>query len=228
MLVHDLQGPLGNVVTSLEMIQTELDRRGDSSLLYMMDIAVRSSKQLQVLVDSLMDISRLEAGRPVTDLAPVAVTDLIDFVADVASPEFEERRVELVREISADLPLINGNADILQRVLLNLLNNALKVSKADQAITIRAAVEPGANEVRISILDQGPGVPDTHRERIFEKYQRLADSSSSKGLGLGLAFCRLAVESHGGRIWVEESPAAGACFCFTVPVADGPTLDKQS
>jgi signal transduction histidine kinase len=102
---------------------------------------------------------------------------------------------------------------------LNLLDNALKASKRDQTITIRATVEAGHQFVSICVEDQGPGIPHDYSERVFEKYQRIPGASSSKGLGLGLAFCKLAVEAHGGKIWVKNPAAEGACFCFTVPTA---------
>lgn len=216
-LVHDLQGPLGNVLTSLEMVQDGIDRLDESGLSLMMDIAVRSSKHLQALVDSLLDISRLETGQKITDLHPIVVSDLVDFAAEVEGPNFEQRRVTLARELSPDLPLISANADIMQRVLLNLLDNALKASKQNQTITIRALVDDGDGVVRMHVEDQGPGIPQAYRERIFEKYQRVNGLSTSKGLGLGLAFCKLAVEAHGGQIWVEDSPNGGACFCLTIP-----------
>lgn len=221
-LVHDLQGPLGNVLTSLETVQDGIERLDDSSLSLMMDIAVRSSKHLQALVDSLLDISRLETGQKITDLQPVAISDIIDYVAEVEGPNLEQRRVTLIRNLNPDLPLIRANADILQRVLLNLLDNALKVSKQNQAITIRALFDDSDGLVRMHVEDQGPGIPPAYRERIFEKYQRVNGRSASKGLGLGLAFCKLAVQAHGGQIWVEDSPNGGACFCITIPAPDHP------
>ena len=221
-LVHDLQGPLGNVLTSLEMVQEGLAQQAESGLSLMMDIAVRSSKQLQTLVHSLLDIGRLEAGQKVTDRRPVSVSELLEYVAEAEGPVLEQRQVTLSQELSPGLPLINVNADIIQRVLLNLFDNALKVSKPGQVIAIRANVENGDGAVRISIVDQGPGIPTVDRERIFEKYQRINGISASKGLGLGLAFCKLAVEAHGGRIWVEDAPVAGACFCFTLPIEASP------
>ena len=171
------------------------------------------------MVNSLLDISRLEAGQEVTSRQPLTVSDLVDFVAEVEGPELEQRHVTLTRELSPDLPLLFVNIDIIQRVLLNLIDNALKVSRQGQTITVRAHCENGDRMARIAVIDQGPGVPEIYRERIFEKYQRVNGMSTSKGLGLGLAFCKVAVEAHGGQIWVEDGPDEGACFCLTVPVA---------
>ncbi len=217
-LVHDLQGPLGNVVASLELIQQELDADADSSQALMVDIALRSSRQVQVLVDSLLDISRLEAGQPVSNLQPVSISKLFDYVAEFEKPILEQHQVTLVREDARSLPLIRANAGILQRVLINLFDNALRVSRSGSSISVRGYAGKTESMVTIEVKDQGPGIPAADRERIFEKYQRVDRTSSSKGLGLGLAFCKLAVEAHGGLIWATDNPTEGACICFTIPV----------
>jgi signal transduction histidine kinase len=225
-LVHDLQGPLGNVLASLELLQTEVGSGVESSPSPMMDIAIRSSKVLEAMVNSLLDITRFEAGQEITDLEPVAVSEIIDYVAEVEGPVLEQREVTLKRELEPNLPLILVNANIFQRVLLNLLDNALKVSKRDQTITVSAYVNAKEDAVRICVLDQGPGIPEAYHERIFEKYQRVDNTSTSKGLGLGLAFCKLAMEAHGGKIWVENSTDQGACFCMILPVENQANLNN--
>ena len=227
-LVHDLQGPLGNIVTSLEMVEAGLIQQEDAGVDMMMDIAVRSSKQLQSLVNSMMDISRLEAGQEITDREPLALSELVDYAAEVVEPILEQRQVTLERELDPHLPDVDGNSDILHRVLLNLLDNALKVSRPAQKITVRTYSASGRADdfVEVQVVDEGPGILEEDRERIFEKYERVNNQSASKGLGLGLAFCKLAVEAHGGRIWVGEADVGGACFCFTLPIADRPDLNE--
>ena len=219
MLVHDLQSPLGNVISSLELVRGELGPDHSAILHSMVDVAVRSSHYLQTLVDSLLDISRLEAGHPLTNLAPVNIGSVVEYISGVQAPDFEQRNVTLLLEIDSDIHSILAEINILHRVLLNLLNNALKYSQAGQSIIIRAQNETGGNLVRISVIDEGQGVPEQYREIVFEKFQRADDISLSAGLGLGLAFCRLAVEAHGGRIWVENALRGGACFSFTIPAA---------
>ena len=223
-LVHDLQGPAGNVVTSLEMIQEQLGQERDSNLAALVDIAVRSSRHLQSLIESLLDISRLETGQMVPDRRALQVGKVIDQVLDLSAPEFEERRVEPVVELEPGLPAMLANESMIQRVLYNLLDNALKQSKQNQTITIRATGDPGNSAVLICVADQGPGIPEEFRARIFEKFQRVERSPSSKGLGLGLAFCKLAVEAHGGRIWVEDCIEGGACFCLSIPTVNAAPL----
>ncbi|NCF65891.1 MAG: PAS domain S-box protein [Chloroflexi bacterium] len=219
MLVHDLQSPLGNVIASLELVKGELPTNSSPILHSMVDVAVRSSHHLQALVDSLLDISHLEAGFPLSNRVMVNVAKLIDYVYAVEEPDLDQRNITAHRDIGSDMPDILVEESMIRRVLLNLITNALKHSQRGQNITIKAQKLADQDVVLFSVTDQGQGVPEQYRELIFEKFQRVRTASSSNGLGLGLAFCRLAVEAHGGQIWVEDGPSGGAAFCFTVPAA---------
>jgi signal transduction histidine kinase len=220
MLVHDLQGPLGNILSSLESVTDELTDDSSETLQFMLDIALRSSQHLKYLVDSLMDISHLSAGYPVGNRSPVDAGELVDYVFAVEEPNFEQRGVIADSSIDPGLPKILAEESMLRRVLLNLLDNALKYSQRGQTVSVAVQEERDTGLIRFSVIDQGKGVPEGYRELIFEKFQRVKTNSTSGGLGLGLAFCRLAVEAHGGRIWVEDAPTGGACFCFTMPTVN--------
>jgi PAS domain S-box-containing protein len=224
MLVHDLQGPLGNVLYSLELVSNELHADSSETVRLMLDTAYRSSQHLQYLVDSMMDISHLEAGYPISNQALVDASELIDYVIAVEEPNLEQRGIIAKCTVTPDLPHVLANESMLRRIMLNLLDNALKHSQNGQTVIISAEREESMDMVRFSVLDQGKGVPEAYRDLIFEKFQRVRTSSSSSGLGLGLAFCRLAVKAHGGRIWVEETASGGACFCFTMPIGSDEPL----
>lgn len=217
MLVHDLQGPLGNILSSLELVTNELPDDSSETMQSMLDVALRSSQHLQYLVDSLMDISHLSAGYPVDKRAPIDASELVDYVFAVEEPNFEQRNVIAKGTVEPGLPKILAEESMLRRVMLNLLDNALKHSQNGQVVSVAVQRENEPGMVRFSVIDQGQGVPEDYRDLIFEKFQRVKTNASSGGLGLGLAFCRLAVEAHGGRIWVEDAPTGGACFCFTMP-----------
>jgi two-component system sensor histidine kinase KdpD len=105
---------------------------------------------------------------------------------------------------------------MIRRVLTNLLENAVKYTPAGSKISVGAQATDG--QVLMWVQDTGPGIPPGEQDRIFDKFTRLHGRSGPRGFGLGLAFCRLAVEAHGGRIWVESGPESGACFMFTLPV----------
>ena len=219
MLFHDLQSPLSNVMSSLELMRYEIPPDDDSMLSVMLDIASRSSSLLQGLISSLLDIDRLEAGHPIGERTAVAIPHLINIAEDMGKPDYERRGVQLVREIASELPNVFVQKDMIQRVLTNLLDNALRYGDGSKEVRIAAKYLPQEARILVSVMDHGPGIPARFRESIFEKFQRVQRSGKSKGLGIGLAFCRLAVEAHGGRIWVEDAPTGGAQFNLTLPVA---------
>jgi two-component system, NtrC family, sensor histidine kinase KinB len=226
MLIHDLQSPLGNVISTLELLRLQLEASGEREmLLLLLDIASRSSAQLQRLIASLMDISRLEAGQPIGKQTAVFVHDLIEDAYEIEEPNFTRRGVVLEQVITEETPPVFVEENMISRVLLNLFDNALKYST--DGMVIRVDSQPMDGMVCISVSDQGKGVPKDYREIIFEKFKRIKGESSAQGLGLGLAFCRLAVEAHGGRIWVDEAPDGGARFNLTLPVADPAPADSE-
>jgi two-component system, NtrC family, sensor histidine kinase KinB len=221
MLFHDLQSPLGNVISSLELLSYEIPPESANSPLYvMLDIAKRSSRRLETLIRSLLDINRLEAGQSIIDQVRVDIHALVEEVHEYERPNFEQRRVKFTHNITPDLPRVFVEEDMIRRVLVNLVNNALKYSSEDQLITISGQLQSGSGRLLISVSDQGNGIPKQFREMIFEKFERITSKdTNAKGLGLGLAFCRLAVEAHNGRIWVDDAPSGGARFNFTLPLA---------
>ncbi len=221
MLFHDLQSPLGNVISSLELLAYEIPPESANSPLYaMLDIARRSSRRLETLIRSLLDINRLEAGQPITEQSRVDISRLVDEVFEIERPNFEQRRVHFANTLPDDFPHVFVEEDMIRRVLVNLVNNALKYSSEDQTITVSGQLLPENDRLLLSVSDQGSGIPKQFRESIFEKFERIAaKDSDAKGLGLGLAFCRLAVEAHNGRIWVDDAPSGGARFNFTLPLA---------
>lgn len=219
MLVHDLQSPLGNIISSLELLRYELPADTDPVLDSIVDIAARSSRRLQTLIRSLLDITHLEAGHPITDAGYVDLLDLIDEAREVILPALERRRVKLIVDTPEDTPQLFVDGDMIGRVLINLLDNASKHTPESRQVIVAARPYPSEDDqlLWITVSDQGQGIPAEFREAIFEKFRRLQGPHAPKGMGLGLAFCRLAVEAHGGKIWVDDAPGGGARFNFTLP-----------
>lgn len=216
MIYHDLRSPLANVVSSLDVLDTILSSEADPSLKSLLNIAMRSTERIQRLTNSLLDINRLEVGQPVVDLHPFRPADLVKEAIEIVLPVAQNKQQELSSTVSVKLPSVMADDDMIRRVLTNLLENAVKFTP------IGGKIEVGAHQegewLHVWVLDTGPGVPASDHERIFEKFTRLNPGDYPKGLGLGLAYCRLAVEGHGGRIWVENELNAGARFTFTLPV----------
>ncbi len=220
MIYHDLRSPLGNIVSSLEILRDMIGQ--DESVQSILGIAVNSTERIQRLVNSLLDINRLESGQTVATLQTWKPEKLIESAVKDVLPSANGRHQQIKTEIAAQLPNVFVDVEMIRRVIINLLENALKFSLVDTAIEIGAKVD-GAN-VQFWVKDTGPGIPANARERIFEKFARLKGKDRPSGLGIGLAFCRLAVHAHGGKIWVESEEGKGSKFIFVLPVMDEKAL----
>jgi NtrC-family two-component system sensor histidine kinase KinB len=217
MIYHDLRSPLANVVSSLDVLETLMADDPDPTKKSLLNIAARSTERIQRLTNNLLDMRRMEADQPISNLVGAAVAEIVTEAIEAVSVTADNKKQQVINQVSLELPEIQVDVDMIRRVIINLLENALKYTPADSTITIGA--EAQGEKVYISVLDNGPGIPDEDQERIFEKFTRLHPNEGPKGLGLGLAFCRLAIEKHGGKIWVESPDEGGACFKFTLPTA---------
>lgn len=216
MIYHDLRSPLANIISSLEILATLVPFEEGSPAQSVYQIATRSTERMQRLISSLLDINRIESGQSVIEKKNVVIEDLVEDAVEAILPNASSKSQRIEKKIAVDLPLISVDEDMIRRVLINLLDNASKYSPSKTII--RIGTGNGGNEVTFWVDDSGPGIPVESREHIFEKFTRIYGQSSSKGLGLGLAFCRLAVQAHGGKIWVEDLPEGGSRFIFTLPV----------
>lgn len=216
MIYHDLRSPLGNIVSSLAVMESMLDGK-DESLHSVLGIATHSTARIQRLVESLLDLNRLEAGQPVTERKLTDPILLVQQALKDVTPSAEGRHQKLISILPEHLPQLMVDPGMSHRVLINLLENAIKFSSAGSSIELALTESGDWLEFRVS--DNGPGIPLADQEHIFEKFTRLRRSSKSGGMGVGLAFCRLAVQGHGGRIWVESQADQGATFRFTLPFA---------
>ena len=222
MIVHDLRNPLGVIVGGLTMLGRVEVAEGDAeyvaAVLRTMEL---SALRMQRLVETLLDIARLEEGA--MRLQAVAL-DLFSLVEEILAEErslAEGKGVKLENRLPTDLPAVTADRDILQRVLVNLLDNGIKFTPVGGRVWVEG--QAGAGDVQIAVVDTGSGVPEEERSRIFEKFtQAQRQPEVRRGAGLGLAFCRMAVEAHGGRIWVEDGPQGkGSRFAFTIPHSAG-------
>ena len=218
MIYHDLRSPLANIVSSLDVLEAMLSDNLDPSQKSLLNIAIRSTERIQRLTNSLLDLRRLEAGQSVANQQPVSPVDLVEDSVENVTPVARNKNQDISVSVSSDLPLVWVDADMIRRVLTNLLENAVKYTPPGSQISVGAQLE--GSRVIMWVQDNGPGIPPNEQERIFDKYTRLHGRGGQRGLGLGLAFCRMAVLAHGGRIWVESSTESGACFKFTLPVVD--------
>jgi two-component system, NtrC family, sensor histidine kinase KinB len=220
MVYHDLRSPLSNIVSSLDMMEGLIPKEEVNSLRTIFGIASRSTDRMQRLISSLLDINRLESGQPITDQSSVAVSALIDDAVDAVKPTVEGKQQRLEVDVPPSLPALWGDADMIRRVLINLVENATKFTPMKGYI--RISVSFNGKDVLFCVQDSGMGIPPEALELVFDKFRRLSAENSPKGMGLGLAFCRLAVQAHGGRIWAESEVGKGSRFYFTLPA--GPQM----
>jgi PAS domain S-box-containing protein len=217
MIYHDLRSPLANIVSSLDVVADMVPAEGRDTVLSILKIAENSTERIQRLVSSLLDVNRLESGQPVADQKAVDALALIRKALGDVETTVKGRRQTIVENLPQDIPPIWVDEDMARRVFVNLIENSSKYSPSDGRIEVGAHTEDGW--VHFWVKDEGPGIPISEQEHIFDKFTRLRSKNKPGGLGIGLAFCRLAVQGHGGRIWIESETGNGAIFHFTFPVA---------
>jgi PAS domain S-box-containing protein len=218
MIYHDLRSPLANIVSSLDVIADMMPEGNErETVLSILKIAENSTDRIQRLVSSLLDVNKLESGQAVVDQKVVDGLAMIQNAVEDVRPVSNSRRQSLQVDLPNKLPDIWVDEDMARRVLINLMENSSKFTPTGGALEVGARSE--GDWLHIWIKDNGPGIPPAEQERIFDKFTRLRGKNKPGGLGIGLAFCRLAVQGHGGRIWVESESGQGAVFHFTFPAA---------
>lgn len=213
---HQLRAPLTNMHGAVEHIGTSCDIK-NTTCVRMLSILNQQVERLDRLVRDVLNTARIESGDLVLQPEPISILPVIQQVTEQIRARAINRSFTLPTK--PGLPLAFADRDRVAEILANLLDNADKYSPPDRAVDIE--VRADETEVTVSVRDAGPGLPPDNPDRVFEKFYR-ADNSDSQavyGYGLGLYICRRLVESHGGRIWVENAPAGGAIFSFTLPVA---------
>jgi PAS domain S-box-containing protein len=216
MIYHDLRSPLANIVSSLDVLTTLFEGQEDETVKSVMNIAERSTDRIQRLINSLLDINRLESGQAIVSQKAVSPVNLVREAVETVQPMIESRHQTLKNSLPSKLPSIWVDADMIRRVLINLLENACKFTPPQGGIEVGAKID--GDWLLLWVSDNGPGIPLADQDIIFNMFTRLKREGMPGGLGVGLAFCRLAVTGHGGRIWVESETGKGARFLLTLPV----------
>ena len=216
MIVHDLKNPLSIILLSLEIVAKE--KKIPAVQKETLQQAHQSGMHMLSMIQNLLDISKMEEGKFHLK------KDAIDLGVLVQEIEERYRRSglpaerTLIAKVDEGLPTLEGDADLLARVVENLLGNAMKYTARNGRIEIRVAKKTD-DEVLVSVRDDGLGIPSEFQSRIFEKFEQVETKSKNHrtGSGLGLTFCKLAIEAHNGRIWVESQAGKGSTFTFALP-----------
>jgi signal transduction histidine kinase len=208
---HDLRTPLANMLAMLEALEDGLAEPADYVPALREQVRV-----LSLLVDDLFELARIDSGALTLELQVGPLAKVVRSCLQGIEAEARSRRITLRASVDDEVTA-RFAAEKVERVLLNLLTNALRHTPSDGAVAVR--VEPRQDEVAVIVEDTGEGLGDEAKARMFERFWRSDRARSSRGAGLGLAIARGLVEAHGGRIWAEDRPGGGARVSFTLPAA---------
>ncbi len=221
MIVHDMRAPLTSIVSGLEMIEFLPDISADQRD-ELLALAHQGGKTLMGMINDLLDISKMEAGGMDLNYVPVNAHELIEISIHQLKALLADCALSLQHTIAPDLPKFWCDASKISRVLVNLLGNAIKFSPRESIITIEAKRGKGEHEntIQFSVSDIGEGIPHEAFGRIFEKFGQVESRKAGRKMstGLGLTFCKMTIEAHGGKIWLESELGEGSTFYFTVPL----------
>jgi signal transduction histidine kinase len=219
MIVHDLKTPLTTVIATLEMVvDGDFGPLRDTQRNVLVEAEGRA-EDLLALIEDLLEVTRIEAGSLAITPTPIAPAAFLSEMAYDWQHRFTQEGATVAIEVADDAPVFEADKTLLKRVFANLLQNALSHSPLGVHVTMSARRE--GTGILFTVADHGPGIPREYHELIFRKFEqvRTPNAPKTRSSGLGLAFCRLVAEGHGGRIWVASEVGAGAAFHLALPKA---------
>jgi len=219
MVVHDMRVPLTAVMGSVEALADMMGTRASQQEENLLKMARSSGHTLLNMINDLLDVSKLEEHQVKLRRSLTPMGELVEQAVSQVLVLARRRGLQLDAEVAPNIPEVSVDKDRMVRVLVNLLGNAVHHTSPGGRILLRAVCEPDGKTARVSISDTGEGVPEEYLSRIFDKFVQVESQKSRKrfSTGLGLTFCKLVVEVHGGRIWAESEPGAGSTFTLTLP-----------
>jgi signal transduction histidine kinase/HAMP domain-containing protein len=231
---HELRTPLTSILGFAKISQKRLEdrifplvnaeddrtKRTVQQVSENLSIIVAEGQRLTSLINNLLDLAKIEAGKVEWHMQPLPVEEVIDRAMAATAALFEQNQLEPIREVSEGLPEVVGDRDRLIQVVINLISNAVKFTEHGSVTCQARQVD---HEVVISVIDTGVGIVKADQPKVFEKFTQIGDTLTGKpmGTGLGLPICKEIVEHHGGHIWVESEPGKGSTFAFTLPIPSG-------
>lgn len=237
---HELRTPLTSVLGFAKLIRKKLeesvlplvpttDKKVDRSVRQVrdnLDIIVAEGERLTALINDVLDIAKIEAGKIEWNMQPIAISEILERALAATSVLAQHSNLTIHAEIAADLPLVLGDRDRLIQVAINLLSNAIKFTEQG---SVTCCCRQQGDEILISFIDTGVGLTPEDQPKVFEKFKQVGEVMTDKprGTGLGLPICKQIVEHHGGRIWVDSSLGQGSTFTFALPLALANPLDHH-
>ena len=219
MIVHDLRTPLTSLLSGLQALRY-LGRQ-DTAEKEILENAIDGGETLLGMINDLLDISKLESGSLVLSKTSIHPADVIEWALTHTAPLARQSGLRVARNLPPDLPCVEADEDTLRRSLVNLLGNALKFTPQGGIVTVAAFYDASESALVFAVGDTGEGIPAHQVRRIFDKFGQVESRKAGRKMstGLGLTFCKLVAEAHGGRIWVESKLGKGSRFLFTIPAS---------
>ena len=217
MIYHDLRSPIANIISAVDILHSMHLEQKDPGVTSLIHILSRSTDRMQRLTSNLLDFKFLEAGQAVIKRKLSTISEIVTDAVQTIQLGAESKAQQIQVNVEPGLPELYIDTDMLKRVLINLLENASKFTPREGLIQVTATQTDG--NILFSVRDSGPGIPPDAMQLIFEKFVTFSPDKQTRSMGIGLAFCRLAVEAHGGKIWAESDPGNGSNFQFILPVA---------
>lgn len=219
MIVHDLRTPLTSMIVGMQTLNSAGDLSVDQS--EVMGIALAGGETLLSMINDLLEVEKSESEGMQLDVVEISVEEIVDSAVAQISLLAEGKQLNVIRQISTRLPPLHADSGKLRRTLVNLLGNAVKFTPSGGYVTIGARLSEQGKSVTFSISDTGEGIPPEAFDHIFEKFGQVESRQGGRVMstGLGLTFCKLVVEAHGGEIRVESEAGEGSTFSFSIPLA---------
>jgi len=215
---HDLRTPLTTIMgiaSSLKEGEAENNEKDN-----LVDGLYEQTFRMNSLVTNLLDMARLQSGKVMLNKQWYVLDEIVGTALRAMQPQLKKHQVEV--RLPNELPLLQFDAVLIERVLCNLLDNATKYAPADSLITISA--QKHVDEVLVTVSDNGPGLPSGMETQVFDKFTRGEKESAKPGVGLGLSICQAIIQAHDGKIWASNHSPHGAMFVFSLPVGEQPVL----
>lgn len=213
-ITHDLRNPMTSIRGFVKFLLDGVAGPLNEQQRKMLDTVDRASFRLLGLINDILDVAKMEAGKMTLELSSVNLKDICNEVLNIYQPQAERKSISLEMVTDGEIPKIYADGKLLERVYTNLIGNALKFTPENGKITVK--IQDNTDYVQSSVIDTGEGIPPEYLEKIFDKYQQVAGHRKG-GTGLGLTICKYIIEAHGGKIWVESKLKEGSKFTFILP-----------
>ena len=218
MVIHDLNNPLATITLSLSSLKSKLKDKLTGIEKKSMENTFISLEDMLSMTNTLLEISKMEEGKIKLDKKNTSIEEISREVVEQLQTSAGQGEVSLVLKASENIPRVPADKDMIKRVIANLINNALKFTPPKGSVSLEIFYKTDEAAIYVRVRDSGCGIPKKYSDKIFDKFFQGDTAQAEKGHGLGLTFCKLMVEEHGGKIWAESGGSnKGSTFTFTLP-----------